>query len=84
MNIVVKFNRKATAAARRKTVEFARKNGATKVEPLLPGDPDPDAKLMFLVEVATAAEGKKLIGELGGRGDVEYAEKLPQRHPRPD
>jgi hypothetical protein len=82
VHVIIKFNRGTDAAERRKTVEFAIDRGATGVQPLLPGDSDPDAKLMFVADVSTSAEAKKLMAALGRRPEVEYAELGPQRRPR--
>lgn len=82
MHVIVKFSRGTGAAAKRKTVVFLKKHGATGVEPLFPGHPDPDARLMFVAEVATTAAAKKLAAQLNRRHEIEYAEIGPQRRPK--
>jgi uracil-DNA glycosylase len=82
MNVIFKLRHGLSAAAQAAILQDLKESGATGHGPLLPGDPDADARLMFVASAPTAAVARKLVTWLNARREVDYAEISPGRRPQ--
>lgn len=79
MRLEFKF-REATSPERRKeVVEQVAKLGATSVEPLFPGEQDPELASLYKAEGVPDERADEAVSALGRHEAIEFAEPTPER-----
>ena len=79
MRLEFKF-REATPPERRKeVVEQVAKLGATSVEPLFPGEQDPELASLYRAEGVPDERADEAVSALGRHEAIEFAEPTPER-----
>lgn len=79
MRLEFKF-REATPPERRKeVVEQVAKLGATSVEPLFPGEQDPELASLYKAEGVPDERADEAVSALGRHEAIEFAEPTPER-----
>jgi len=72
--------REATPPERRKeVVEQVAKLGATSVEPLFPGEQDPELASLYKAEGVPDERADEAVSALGRHEAIEFAEPTPER-----
>lgn len=79
MRVQFKFNESAPVAERQELVRVVKRHGAASVEPLFPGESDPELASLYTAECPPEADGGELISMLDSSDVIEFAEAEPTR-----
>ena len=79
MRLEFKFRQDASQARRDDLVAQVAKRGAKKVEPLFPGEQDPELATMYKAEGVPDDVALELVDSLGADEAIEFAEPTPDR-----
>lgn len=79
MIINFKFVSAASEAQRNSVFSRLRARGARRVEPLFPGDPDPDMQLIYYADLPETPAAREASRILAASKVVEFAEPEAQR-----
>jgi hypothetical protein len=74
-----KFRATAGAVQRRQLIHELGEQGAGAVRRLFPGDDDPELSALYVLDVASEAEGRRLLRLLNASKAVEFAEPEVRR-----
>ncbi len=79
MRLEFKFREDASQARRERLVAEVTKRGAQKVEPLFPGEKDPELASLYKAEGVPDDVAPELASSLGSDEAIEFAEPSPDR-----
>jgi hypothetical protein len=74
-----KFRDSTSPDHRKKVVDEVAKLGAEKVEPLFPGEQDPELASLYKAEGVPDEVSDTVVSKLEKHEAVEYAERTPER-----
>ena len=79
MRLEFKFRESAPPTARDSVVQQVKQLGASTVEPLFPGEADPELASLYKAEGVPEDRTEQVVSTLDNLDDVEFAESTPKR-----